>query len=218
MKHSFYSLVLALIALPLAGCGGNDDGVMQGSVTEKQVTVDELAAGVYTVSTGNADAPTVGSYHAGTDGSRLLVLSNTNGQTEALYRREASGAWVAVPAATQNVTVKLLRSDTVPVVALTASALAGSYVTQIAPGNAAQFTVNADGAIVAGATTCKLSGRMATGTLPNTLKLNLTATGCGSLPATSTGAVVVSSDEVPARFKLIADNGAHLLDLWAFVE
>ncbi|MBP7485069.1 MAG: hypothetical protein KA781_07165, partial [Aquabacterium sp.] len=65
------------------------------------------------------------------------------------------------------------------------ASLAGSYVAQVSTGVVANFTVQSNGDITAGASACKLSGKLSTHTLPGALKLSLTTTGCGSLPASS---------------------------------
>jgi hypothetical protein len=95
--------------------------------------------------------------------------------------------------------------------------MAGSYTTLVATGTVANFTVQPNGTIVAGTTACKLAGTLSAGTLANTLKLSLTATGCGTtLPASSTGVAAVDADYAPASLRLVADNGAQLVDLWAY--
>jgi hypothetical protein len=48
--------------------------------------------------------------------------------------------------------------------------------------------ITADGNIVADATSaCRLTGKLGSGVLPGTLKLELSTAGCGELPASSTG-------------------------------
>ncbi len=177
--------------------------------------MDDLPAGRYVVSLGDANAPTVGKYYAASDGSRLLVTADGTDRAQQLYRRSGTGSWVAVPAPAQDLTVTLLRSDALPATAtLDPAALAGRYVTQVAAGVVADFRIVASGGIVAGASACKLSGQLAAGLLPNTLKLNLATTGCGTaLPASATGVLVVDSDYAPAKFRLVGDGGNQLVDL-----
>jgi len=171
MNHRLGFLAFSAIVLTLAACGGGDGD------NQPKVNVDDLAAGSYVVSTGDANAPTVGKYYAGADGRRLLVAGT-----------------VAI------------------------ASVAGRYVAQVATGVVASFTVNAAGDIAAGATTCKLSGKLSAGTLPNTLQLSLTTAGCGALPASATGVLAIDADYAPAAFRLVADNGTQVVDLWAYAE
>jgi hypothetical protein len=200
----------------LAGCGS----VHEPTVAQQRVVVDDLTTGVYAVSSGTADAAKAGRYYAGADGSRLLVLDQANGQADALYRRPAGGAWRAVPAVAGKLPVKLLRSDPAPAptAAVSIADLAGNYVVQEASGVVGNFTVRPDGSVVAGASACKLSGKLSAGTLPTTLRLSLKTRACGTLPATSTGVLALNDDDTPARFRLVADNGRQLIDLWAFAD
>jgi hypothetical protein len=218
MKHGFKLLAVAGIVATLSACGGDGNGIRP-----PVVTVADLAAGSYIVSVGDANAPTVGKYYAGSDGSRELVLADSNDHATQLYRRApntTSGAatWVAVPVSDKDVSVTLLRSDATVSSTLTLAPFAGSYVTQVAAGVTASFTVNATGDIVAGGSACKLSGKLSSSSLPNTLQLSLATVACGTLPATSTGLLMVDADYAPARFRLVADNGTQLLDLWAYAQ
>ena len=203
-------LVLAL----LAGCGS----VHEPAVALQPMQVDDLAAGVYSVASGAADARRAGHYYAGADGSRLLVLDKFTGQVDALYRRQGGGAWRAVPAVAGNVPVTLSRRVALPISTAGLASLAGDYVMQEPTGVVGHFTVRPDGQIVARAGACKLSGHLAAGTLPNTFQLILQTRACGALPASSAGVLVLIDDDTPARFRLIADNGRQLVDLWAFAD
>lgn len=222
MKHGFKFLALAAIVATLSACGG-DGGGDGGGIGQPVVSVTDLAAGSYVVSVGDANAPTVGKYYAGADGSRELVLADSDDHATQLYRRAPNAgsgpaSWVAVPPTDRSVNVSLLRSDATASSTLTLAPFAGSYVTQVAAGMTATFTVNATGDVVAGPSTCKLSGKLAASSLPNTLQLSLAATGSGTLPATGNGLLVVDADYAPARFRLVADNGTQLLDLWAYAQ
>ena len=55
-------------------------------------------------------------------------------------------------------------------------------------------------------------------TLAGSYVTRLVATGCGDMPATSTGVLVVDSDYAPVRFRLVTDNGSASADLWAYKE
>ncbi len=216
MTKTFGFLATTLAALTLTACGGG--GGSGDSLVNQKVTVDDLATGSYIVAVGDQANPTVGKYYAAADGSRLLVLADSTDHATQLYRKTTTAAWVAVPAASGDVNVALLRNTALTTSTLTTAALAGSYVAQVATGVNASFTVDANGNIAAGASTCKLSGTLAAGVLPGTLKLSLTTSACGTLPASSTGVVTVDADYAPAAFRMVADNGTQLLDLWAYKE
>lgn len=205
-------LILAAVAVLLAACGSSNEPA------KPAVKVTDLAAGMYAVSSGDSANPTAGRYYSAADGSRLLVLNNSSQQATALYRRDAGGSWQMTPAATQDTSLELLNSSSLPSAVLNFAAITRSYTVRLANGAAAAFSVNANGEIVAGSTSCKLSGKLATSSLPNTLKASLTASSCGDLPAQSDGYLVVDSDYAPAAFRLLTYSGSTPLDLWAYAE
>jgi hypothetical protein len=218
MNRTSGVLALSAVVLALSACGGGSDGDDAAAPPQPKVAVDDLSTGSYVVSLGDENAPTVGKYYAAADGSRLLVVADGSDQSRQLYRRAAREAWVAVPASDMDVSVTLLRSDAVTADTPAVASMAGSYVTLVAAGVAASFTVNAAGDIVAGASACKLSGKLSANALPNTLKLSLTTAGCGTLPASSSGVATVDGDYAPAKFRMVADSGTQVADLWAFAE
>ncbi len=223
MNRNFGAMALCGAALLLTACGGGGNGTAILPVTppaaiKPTVTVDDLAAGSYVVSTGDANAPTVGKYYAAADGSRLLVIGDSDDHAKQSYRRDAGGAWVGVPAADKDVRVSLIQSNAQADAGASIAKIVGHYRVQAAAGVTADFNVDVDGAIVAGSSACKLSGKLSAGTLPNTLKLSLATSGCGSLPASSSGVIALDSDYAPASFRMLADDGAQLLDLWAYAE
>jgi hypothetical protein len=65
---------------------------------------------------------------------------------------------------------------------------------------------------------CKLSGKLAASGLPGTMRVALASAGCGALPANSTGVATFDSDYLPARFRLVTDNGTRPVELLAFAE
>lgn len=199
-------------ALLLAACGSSNEPA------KPAVKVTDLAAGMYAVSSGDSANPTAGRYYAAADGSRLLVLNNSAQQATALYRRDAGGNWQMTPAPSQDTSLELLNSSALTSSVLNFTAIARSYTVLLASGAAAAFSVNASGDIVAGSTSCKLSGKLATSSLPNTLKVTLAASSCGDLPAQSDGYLVVDSDYAPAAFRLLTYSGSTPLDLWAYAE
>lgn len=206
------TLAACAAALLLSACGSSNEPA------KPALKVTDLAAGMYAVSAGDTANPTAGRYYAAADGSRLLVLNDSAQQATALYRRDAGGSWQMTPAATQDTTLELLNSSSLPASALNFAAIARSYTVRLASGAAAAFSINANGEIVAGGSSCKLSGKLATSSLPNTLKASLTASACGDLPAQSDGYLVVDSDYAPAAFRLLTYGGNAPLDLWAYAE
>jgi len=236
MNRMFGWTAVCAAALLLAACGGgSSNGFLPvttsptattpttpatGAGATPKVSVDDLATGSYVVSTGDASAPTVGKYYAAADGSRLLVFGDSDDRARQTYRRDADGAWVGVPAADKDVTVTLLQSNALADAGVDLAKLAGHYRVQTTTGVVADFSVAADGAITAGSSACKLSGKLTAGVLPNTLKLGLAATSdaCGGLPAAASGVLAVDADYAPAKFRLLAYNASQLVDLWAYVE
>lgn len=215
MTKTFAFCAAACAAVVLTACGGGSNG---NSASSSQVAVENLASGSYVVAVGSESAPTIGKYYAAADGSRLLVLADSSDRASQLYRKTGTAEWLAVPAATGPVTVTLLRSTAQSSNSATLASLAGRYAAQVASGMAASFTLDANGNITAGTSSCKLSGTLAAGTLPNTFKLSLNTSGCGTLPATSTGVATLDADYTPAKFRMVADNGTQLLDLWAYAD
>ncbi|QNM95400.1 hypothetical protein [Chitinimonas koreensis] len=215
MKRILFPMLAAAL---LAACSDGDDNNADALPVAPKVAVESLAAGSYTVSLGDAAAPTVGRYYAAADGSRLLLVGDADGRLQALYRQAAGHGWVAVPAAKADVSVTLLRADAVALPAPTVAAMAGRYVADVA-GKPAVFTVAADGTIAAAAgSACKLGGKLSAGKLPGTLQLALTAADCPNLPASASGVLAADPDYAPARFRLVADDGNLLVDLWAYAE
>nr|WP_315251582.1 hypothetical protein [uncultured Duganella sp.] len=206
------TLFAGAAALLLSACGSNHD------VARPEVKVTDLAPGVYAVSAGDAANPTAGKYYSAADGSRLLVLNNSAQQASAVYRRDAGGAWQLTPAPAADTSLDLLNSNATTSATLNIDAVARGYTVRLASGAAAAFSINAGGDIAAGSSSCKLSGKLSTSSLPNTLKLSLTTSGCGDLPAQSDGYLVADSDYAPAAFRLLTYSGAALVDLWAYAE
>jgi hypothetical protein len=220
MNRILVRLALSAMVLGLTACGGNDDDASPAAQepVRSKVTVEDLPAGSYVVSLGDLDAPQVGKYYAAADGSRLLVVSDGTDRAERLYRRAAGENWVAVPASPADVSVTLLRSGLSTAPAPAVASLAGNYVAQLSAGVLANFRIDAGGDIVAGASSCKLSGRLAPQGLPGTLKLSLATSGCGALPATSAGVATFDADYAPARLRLVTDDGTRPVDLWAYAD
>ena len=225
VKHAIpYTLACAALAV-LAGCGGSNDHSYPwfGSIPEAAkptVTADELDTGAYTVSTGNAEQPTMGRYYAGADGKRLLALEDPLEHVDVLLRRaDASSKWAAVPAPASDLSVKFLRSEARALAKPDAAALAGRYVVRLSDGSAADFQIGADGRIAKGSLSgCQLSGSLAAGSLPAALALSLDSSGCAGLPAHASGVLIVDSQDAPASLRLLADDGGSIVDLRGYAE
>ncbi|HZF86014.1 MAG TPA: hypothetical protein VE084_21065, partial [Burkholderiaceae bacterium] len=134
------------------GAGGTPGAGAGGSAPEPApavVKVDDLGAGIYAVSTGDPDQPTLGRYYAGPDGKRLLALEDAGETVDRILRRaDDSSAWVAVPAPTADLNVQLLRSQASATAATPdVAALAGRYVVRLSGGTAADFRIDAQGRI-----------------------------------------------------------------------
>lgn len=215
MKRLYGICLLSAGLMLLAGCDDSNDS---SSASKPAVSVDDLSPGSYAVSVGDSNNPSAGKYYAGTDGSRLLVVDNSDAQASVLYRRAAGGDWVAVPTPGTNVSVSLLHRNMLPAVNIDIASLAGSYATRLASGTIASFSVSSTGSIIAGSSTCKLSGKLSAGGLPSTLSLSLTTSACDSLPSSSTGILTIDADDQPAVFRLISDDGKQLVDILAYAE
>jgi len=206
--------LLALLAL--AACGGDDAPGTTSPGTSASLSVTDLEPGAYVVGVGDADNPTVGKYYAATDGSRFLALADADDKATAIYRRDKNAGWVAAPGAQAGASVTLLRHDAVPAAAIEPGTVAGSFTAALPAGGSAVFSVTAEGKIVAGASACQLSGSVAAHAMPNTLALKLSTSACSGLPASATGVLAVDSDYAPAAFRLLADDGSRVVDLWAY--
>jgi len=217
MQQIFKRLMLASLVVLLASCGESSNNTTSNDTNNNSaLSVSELATGVYTVSVGEANNPTVGKYYAGANGDRLLVLNNSNEQAERIYRRLGNSPWEAAPASATSVT--LLRHDATPAATVDMTNLAGDYLTQVASGVTAGFNINTTGVIAANSANCKISGQLSMGNMSNTLNLSLKTANCGSLPASSTGVLVVDSDYTPANFRLLTLSEQKVVDLWAYAE
>lgn len=210
------SLFPLAVVLGLAACGGNDAADNGAPPAAATLSVTDLEPGAYVVSVGDADKPTVGKYYAGTDGSRYLALADAEDKATVIYRRDKGGSWVAAPGADASASVKLLSHASVPAASVDPGSVAGAYTTVLPSGASASFTVTAEGKIAPGASACQLSGTLAAQAMPNTLRLTLSTSACGTLPASATGVLAIDADYQPAAFRLIADDGGRVVDLWAY--
>ncbi|SMC16168.1 hypothetical protein SAMN02745857_00117 [Andreprevotia lacus DSM 23236] len=218
MKRIFLIPPLLLGSL-LAACGGSSDsGSSVAPTLQPSVQVQALPAGSYNVALGSDSKPAVGQYLAAADGSRLLVVNDDNELAQTLYKQAAGGAWQSVPAASAPVSITLLRSDATSPATVDLARLAGRYVAQVQGGGTAVFTLAADGSLSAAGGSCQLSGKTGVAALPGSVAVNLVLSGCGSLPAAVNGVLLVDAAYAPARFRLLADDGKQVVDLWAYAE
>ncbi|NOV22197.1 hypothetical protein E5S69_01455 [Cupriavidus necator] len=214
MKRLISLFPLAAV-LGLAACGGSD-APDHTAPPAAALSVTDLDPGAYVVSVGDADNPTVGKYYAGTDGSRYLALADAEDKATTIYRRDQNGSWLAAPGADTSASVKLLSQASVPATSVDPASVAGIYTTVLPSGASASFTVTAEGKLAPGASACQLSGTLAAQAMPNTLRLQLSTSACGTLPASATGVLAIDADYQPAAFRLLADDGGRVVDLWAY--
>ncbi|WP_432721778.1 hypothetical protein R0381_002127 [Jeongeupia wiesaeckerbachi] len=214
----FQCVLPLLLTLSLAACGGGDDagnGGDTGSPAVPKVSVDALPAGSYTVAIGDADAPQVGQYYSGSDGSRLLLVNDGNEVARTLYKQNASGVWAAVPVPKADVNIQLLSRESRISPTVDAAQNAGRYTVALTAGEAT-FSLSAQGAITAIGEGCRISGQTGASPLPAAQALTLTFSGCDGLPASATGVLLADPDYAPAKLRLVVDDGNKLVDLWAY--
>ncbi|MEC5384850.1 hypothetical protein VVD49_03905 [Uliginosibacterium sp. H3] len=220
MKISFP--IVALLGLALAACGGNDNGNSGNtatSTTEAKVSVTALGAGSYDVVLGDESTPTVGHYYAAADGSRYLIVDDSNALATAVYKDAADGSWKRVPASASDVSISFLSNSTSTTLkAIDLNALARSYVALV-QGSAVAFSLSADGKIVASSSaSCKLNGTVGADVVQGARKLSLSTAGCGALPATLQGLMIADGDYAPAVLRFVLDDGSQITELWAYAE
>jgi hypothetical protein len=209
-----------LLALGLAGCGGASKTAANDSAsqTTPKVTVSALAAGSYSVILGDESAPQVGQYFSASDGTRLLIVNDDNALASAIYKGAADGSWQRIPAPSSDVSISFLRSDALTLDAIDLSALAGSYTTSV-QGTATGFTLASSGTITAATdASCRLSGSVGADLVQGVRKLSLSASGCGSLPASLTGHLILDAAYAPVKLRLVLDDGSAISELWAYAE
>ncbi|MBM3116166.1 hypothetical protein [Jeongeupia naejangsanensis] len=216
MKEFRFVLPL-LLSASLAACGGSDASseASAPAASVPKVSVDALPAGGYVVAIGNADAPTIGQYYSGSDGSRLLIVNDGDDVARAVYKQNAGGVWRAVPEAKADVDIRLLGQEARTSPAVDAAQRAGRYTVVLATG-AATFSLSAQGAITADGSGCRISGQTGTSPLPGAQELTLAFAGCDGLPASATGVLLTDPDYAPAILRLVVDDGSKVVDLWAY--
>ncbi|MEJ8849836.1 hypothetical protein [Variovorax rhizosphaerae] len=230
MKQAIrYTLGFAALAAvaALTACGGDSRSWYFPAVgtppeaTQPKVTVDDPGSGAWTVSSGDANQPTMGRYYAAANGKRLLALEDDPVERVNLLlrRADATQKWAAIPAPTSDLTVSFLRTEARMLATPDATALAGRYVVRLSDGSAADFLIGSDGRITAGSlSACRLSGSLVASSLPGTLSLNLDSSGCAGLPGHATGVLITDAQDAPARLRLLADDGTRTVDLRGYAE
>lgn len=198
------------VVLALAGCGNSRDpappptssvpaspeGARQGYVSGDTAT----SASVYTNKEGKGYV--VLSADGDAAASVLHVFDKSGG------RRVPGGAFA---------TLAYERMQELPLRALNAASAAGAYTAMIG-GKAAQFTVAADGAVAAGGSECKLSGKIdfAAG-YGGAVGLSLAVSACGTVAnGNYTGIAAAPVEQAPASLQLIVENGSAVVDVLAF--
>ena len=213
MKQRFPALAAALCGLALAACGGDDP----------HVTVPEAPAGIYLVTTGSEDALSSGHYYVGEDGSATLAIEGTAGAgLMRLFKHAAGGHWRAVPPAQEDLRVSFLerRDDAVVITTLAAlAALAGHYVTAIGPGAVADFSIAADGRVLAGSSgACSITGKIVPGSPAGVFRATLATSQCAGVPARLSGLLISHPDAVAQAFRLLLDADGSVYDWWAYTD
>ncbi|MEJ8853877.1 hypothetical protein WKW79_04825 [Variovorax robiniae] len=225
VKHTILRCTLAGTALAaLTACGGDSRTwypVLPEAANSPTVTVDDLGTGAWTVSSGDANKPTMGRYYAAANGKRLLAQEDDPiERVNLLLRRaDASSKWAAIPVPTSDLAVSFLRTEARRLPTPDATALAGRYVVRLSDGGAADFLIGSDGRITAGNLPgCRLSGALTASSLPSTLSLNLDSNGCAGLPAHASGVLIADPQDAPANLRLLADDGSRTVDLRGYAE
>ncbi len=231
MKHPIRVTAACAFMMTIAACGGGHGGndgdaatpppqAGGGTPVAPTVKADDLPAGTYVVSAGDANKPTVGRYYASAGGRRLLALEDPNETVASLLRRtDTASNWIAVPAPGSDLDVRLLHSQPLTASTPDAATLAGRYVVRLSDGSAADLLIGADGRVSAGTLSgCRISGSLASGTLPGSLSVTLATTQCAGLPASATGVLVTDPSDAPAAWRLLGDDGKQTVDLRGYGE
>jgi hypothetical protein len=208
MKHR--SLWTALCALGLVACGGSD----------RASIVPEAPAGAYLVAVGTDQAFSSGYYYVADDGAATLAIEDTaSARVTTLYRRDAGGAWQAVPGSGLTLPVKFLERRDDAMAATTLADLSGRYAASTGAGGVVFFAIDAQGRIGARAgSACAVSGTVSAGTPDGLFRVSLSVDNCAGIPANLRGVLVSNRAWVAQSFRLLLEggNGAH--DWWVYAE
>ncbi len=211
MNNSMKAALLAVVA-GLAGCNGSTSNVPPP--TSSVPVLGEGALQGYA----NGDTVSGASIYTNKDGKGYVLLSaDGDGAATVIHVVDGSKGRRVPVASSGMVTLAYDRTQAVALTALSGANAAGSYQVLIG-GKPALFTVAADGAISAGSSDCKLSGKVDFSvTYGGAAALTLTASGCGSAAEGSyKGLALASADTAPAALQLVGENGSAVLDLLAY--
>ncbi|MBV6324210.1 hypothetical protein [Duganella violaceipulchra] len=211
MNNSMKAALLAVVA-GLAGCNGSTSN--EPPPPSSVPVLGEGALQGYA----NGDTVSGASIYTNKDGKGYVLLSaDGDGAATVIHVVDGSKGRRVPVASSGMVTLAYDRTQAVVLNALSGANAAGSYQVLIG-GKPVLFTVAADGAISAGASDCKLTGKVDfTATYGGAAALTLTASGCGSaVEGSYKGLALASADTAPAALQLVGENGSAVLDLLAY--
>ncbi|MES2261401.1 MAG: hypothetical protein V4724_23030 [Pseudomonadota bacterium] len=202
----------ALAVFALAGCGNNASEAPAPAPTS---AVPVLAEGALLGYAGGDTAPAASAF-INKEGKGYIALSADGDGGASVLHVTDNGKARRVPGGAAFVTLAMERSQPVTLLALDAKA-AGSYTAMVG-GKPASFTLAADGTLSAGASDCKLSGKVDfNSSYGGARGVTLNVSACGSVAAGSYSGVALASNEIaPAALQLIAENGSSVIDLLAY--
>ncbi|MBY0240583.1 MAG: hypothetical protein K2X55_14830 [Burkholderiaceae bacterium] len=208
--RSFHMVLPAAALLVLAGCGNSPDPAPPP--TSAVPAAPEGARQGYV----SGDMVSAGNVFMNKEGKGYVVLSaDGDAAASVLHVVDKSGGR-RVPGG-PFVSLTYERMQELPLRALSATTAAGSYSAMVG-GKAAQFTVAADGVITAGASDCKVSGKIdyAAG-YGGAVGLSLTVAACGTVANGGyAGIAAAPVERAPASLQLIGENGSVVVDVLAF--
>ncbi|OEZ62800.1 hypothetical protein [Duganella sp. HH105] len=211
MNNTMKAALLAVVA-GLAGCNGSSSN--EPAPTSSVPVLGEGALQGYA----NGDTVSGASIYTNKDGKGYVLLSaDGDGAATVMHVVDGSKGRRVPVSVGGMVTLAYDRTQALVLNALSPANAAGNYQALIG-GKPALFTVAADGAISAGGSDCKLSGKVDfAATYGGAAALTLTASGCGSAAEGSyRGLALASADTAPAALQLVGENGNAVLDVLAY--
>lgn len=189
-------------------------------------------------STEQPPVPPTSTVPASAEGARMAYVSGDSAAGASIYTNKEGKGYVALSADGDSATTVLHvvnktqgrrvpagafvslayeRTADLPLRALTPASAAGNYQAVVG-GKPALFTIAADGKITAGASDCKLEGKVDfNATYGGAVGLNLTVTACGmAAPGSYSGIAAAPEVKAPAALQLIGENGRTVLDVLAY--
>lgn len=210
-----YALPVSMLALVLTACGGGGSSSSDGPAVNVPTL---LSAGVYSVSVASGDSVAAGKYYLAADGQALVVLNDGGEKAATVYSREAGSnkKWVASPAVANDTAVSFATTTAQVSAALALPDVAGNYSVLLSDQSQAVFTVDANGKIAAGSSSCKITGQLVKASIAQALAVKLATAGCAGLPASITGYALQDGDYAPAKLRIVNADSSALVDIWAF--